>query len=56
MISHKNIMFSAMQGFIVGALNKAVAPVGSSPSLIATAFELMTTMSSPRGQKILQSH
>jgi len=30
MISHKNIVFSAMQGFITGMLNKAVAPVGSS--------------------------
>jgi len=27
MISHKNIMFSAMQGFVTGMLNNAVAPV-----------------------------
>ncbi|KAF9781855.1 acetyl-CoA synthetase-like protein [Thelephora terrestris] len=26
MMSHKNVMFSAMQGFIAGALNRAVAP------------------------------
>jgi len=30
MMSHRNIMFSAMQGFIVGELNEAVAPVSSS--------------------------
>ena len=33
MISHKNVMVSAMQGFITGALNKAVAPVCSFPNL-----------------------
>ena len=31
MISHKNMMFSAIQWFVTGALNKAVAPVSSSP-------------------------
>ena len=38
MISHKNMMFSALQGFVTGALNKAVAPVSSSPELDLTAY------------------
>ena len=38
MISHKNMMFSALQGFVTGALNKAVAPVSSSPEPDLTAY------------------
>ena len=38
MISHKNMMFSAIQGFVTGALNKAVAPVSSSPEPNLTAY------------------
>ena len=34
MVSHKNMMFSAMQGFVAGALNTAVTPVSSSPKPI----------------------
>jgi len=32
MISHKNIAFSVMQGFIIGTLNSAVAPVSPFPN------------------------
>ena len=38
MISHKNMMFSALQGFVTGALNKAVAPVSSSSEPDLTAY------------------
>ena len=34
MISHKNLMYSTIQGFISGALNRAVAPVSSTTSSI----------------------
>ena len=34
MMSHKNIMFCAMQGFMMGMATKAVAPVSSSPNEI----------------------
>lgn len=41
MISHKNLMLSAMQGFISGVLNRAVAPVSSSAMPSSTDFVLI---------------
>lgn len=57
MISHKNIMFSAMQGFVAGALNKAVAPVSPPLEPDPPAFTLTNVTdfrSSPRNQLLSQ--
>ena len=47
MISHKNVMFSGMQGFIVGTLNAAVAPVSPSPEIASITFTL-TSFTDPQ--------
>ena len=59
MISHKNIVFSVMQGFITGPLNTAVAPVSSFPNPILLRSWLMMTMPpcpSPRDPPVFQFH
>lgn len=40
MISHQNLMFSTMQGFITGMLNQAVAPPPRSPGLPVTLIPI----------------
>ena len=54
MISHKNIMVSAMQGIIGGMLNRAVAPVSPS-SEIESRLMLMFGLPSPRVLLTFQS-
>jgi hypothetical protein len=58
MISHKNIMVSAMQGFIGGTLNRAVAPVSFSTSPIrpVSHADIVVGSPSPRVLLIFQLH